>query len=116
MRKESFDKLLGFIYADLVVNELMANNRGGPIILELCLYATLRYLAGGSYLDICDVAGISTSSFYRVLWKTIAAIIRAPELEIKFPSSSHEIQQAINGFASISYEKAILNCALVIDG
>ena len=116
MQKTSFDKLLSYIHEDLVVNELMANNRGGPIIPELCLYCTLRYLAGGSYLDICDIAGISTSSFYRILWKTIAAIIRAPELAIKFPKTSHEVQRAIDGFASISYDKAILNCALVIDG
>lgn len=116
MPKESFDKLLGYIYVDLVVNELMAKNRGGPIIPELCLYCTLRYLAGGSYLDICDIAGISTSSFYRVLWKTISALRRAPELDVKFPSSREEIQHAIDGFAGISYNQAIRNCALVIDG
>ena len=75
MEKKSFDKLLSYIYTDLVVNELMANNRGGPIIPELCLYCTLRWLAGVSYLDICDIAGISAGSFYRILWKTVKAII-----------------------------------------
>jgi DDE superfamily endonuclease len=116
MRKQSFDKLLGFIYTDLVVNEWMAGHREGPIIPELCLYCTLRYLAEGSYLDLCDIAGVSTSSFYRVIWKTIAAIRKAPQLDIKFPSTREEIQRNIDGFASISHQKAILNCALVIDG
>jgi hypothetical protein len=67
MEKESFDLLLSYIYEWLLVNEQMANLRGGTIIPELCLYCTLRWLAGGSYLDISDVAGISKASFYRVV-------------------------------------------------
>ena len=55
MSKESFDKLLDTIRARLVVCEMNANRRGGPIIPELCLYCTMRYLAGGSYLDICNI-------------------------------------------------------------
>ena len=42
---------------------------------RLCI--TLRWLAGGSYLDICFAFGISIGSFYKhdgVLWGTIAAI------------------------------------------
>lgn len=113
---ESFNKLLAYIYDSLIVKEVMANNRGGPIIPELCLFCTLRYLSGGSYLDLCDIAGISSSSFYRVVWKTIDAIINCPELAIKFPSTRTEIQLAIDGFASISFCEAIRNCALVIDG
>jgi DDE superfamily endonuclease len=116
MDKCSFDKLLGYIYQDLIVKEGKADNRGGPIIPELCLFCTLRYLAGGSYLDICDIAGISKSSFYRILWKTIDALCKCEELAIRFPSSSAEIQSAIEGFESISYASAIRNCALVIDG
>ena len=68
MSKASFYKLLGYIQSYLVVNEVMANMRGGPIIPELCLYCTLRWLAGGSYLDICDITGISQSSFYGLLF------------------------------------------------
>jgi DDE superfamily endonuclease len=116
MEKDSFDKLLSYIYDELIVKEVMANNRGGPIIPELCLYCTLRFLAGGSYLDICDIAGISASSFYRVIWKTITALITCKELEIRFPRSSQDIRAAIDGFASISYGGAIKNCAAVCDG
>jgi hypothetical protein len=63
MDGSSFNKLLGYVYDSLMVKEVMANSRGGPIIPELCLFCTLRYLAGGSYLDICDIAGVSASSF-----------------------------------------------------
>ena len=33
-----------------------------------------RFLAGGAYLDIEDNFGVSTSSFYNAVWKTVAAI------------------------------------------
>ena len=62
MSRVSFDKLLAIIKVDLAVDEAMAGKRGGAIIPELCLYCTLRWLAGGSYLDICDITGISTAS------------------------------------------------------
>jgi hypothetical protein len=116
MRKDSFEKLLGFIAADLAVDEASAHLRGGAIIPELCLYCTLRYLAGGSYLDVSDVAGISQASFYRVVWKTITAIVKCPALRIRFPRTHEEITAAVAGFASVSTEQAIQNCVGVVDG
>ena len=90
MSKPSFDKLLAFLRHELEVNELMAEKRGGQIIPELCLYSTLRWLAGGSYLDICNITGISTASFYRVIWKTIIAINKCAELDMVFPQSKEQ--------------------------
>ena len=116
MHKKSFDKLLGYIRHDLIVNEVMAKPRGGAIIPEICLFCTLRWLAGGSYLDICDIAGISKPSFYRVVWKTIRAITLTKALEIRFPSTSQELNDAAKGFASISRMEAIKNCVGVVDG
>lgn len=116
MSRSSFAKLLRLIYHRMIVEELFACSRGGPIIPELCLYCTLRWLAGGSYLDICDIAGVSSSSFYRVVWKTVRALASCKELEIKFPTGSAEIQRAVEGFESISFQSAIKNCALVLDG
>jgi hypothetical protein len=51
MSQESFEKLLSYIRHDLEVNETMANLRGGTILTEICLYVTLRWLAGGSILS-----------------------------------------------------------------
>ena len=116
MERPSFDKLLSHIREDLVVSEMHASFRGGTIVPELCLYCTLRFLAGGSYLDICDIAGISKPSFYRVIWKTITAIVKCPQLKINFPTTHAEITNAIAGFASISTGGVINNCASVIDG
>jgi DDE superfamily endonuclease len=116
MSKESFDTLLTYIYHDLLVDEEMAELRGGSIIPELCLYCTIRYLAGGSYLDIVDIAGISKPSFYRIIWKTIMALVKCPQLALKFPQTPTEVQQAISGFASKSFNGAIVNCVGVVDG
>ena len=116
MSKESFDKLLGYIRHDLMVNETMANQKGGAIIPEMCLFCTLRWLAGGSHLDICDIVGISKSSFYRVVWKTIRSIVQAKALEIRFPTSSQELEQAMKCIASVSKQESIQNCVGVVDG
>ena len=116
MSKDSFDKLVLLLAEDLVVDEDAASKRGGAIIPELCLFCTLRYLAGGSYLDISDIAGISQSSFYRVVWKTITAIAKCSALRITFPKTNEEIAGAIAGFTSISQDGAIHNCAGVVDG
>ena len=60
MSRPLFEKLLLFVKDDLTVNESMASLRGGAIIPELCLYCTIRYLAGGSYTDILYHSKIST--------------------------------------------------------
>ena len=52
MLMSSFDKLLSYIRESLKVDYNMAWLQGGDIILEILLYCTLCYLAGGSYTDI----------------------------------------------------------------
>jgi len=116
MKKHSFDKLLGCVREDLIVDFNQALRRGGPIIPELCLCMTLRWLAGGSYLDISDIVGVSQASFYRVVWKTIMAFVLCPQLAIRFPQTSEDIQMAIEGFASVSTGSAIKSCVGVVDG
>jgi hypothetical protein len=74
MSPESFNKLVDCLREDLTVDEEQASFRGGAILPKICVYTCLRYLAGGSYTDIKFLTGISVSSFYRVLWKTITAI------------------------------------------
>ena len=46
----------------------------GPIAAELRLAICLRYLAGGSYLDIAFLFGVALRSVYRVTWEVIDAI------------------------------------------
>ena len=77
-------------------------SRGGAIVPELCLYACLRYLAGGSYSDIKFLTGTSVPSLYRVVWKCIDAINACDELALKFPTTVDEVKEAARGFESIS--------------
>jgi DDE superfamily endonuclease len=116
MEKHSFDKLVMLVEDQLSVDHRAAAKRGGVIIPEICIYCTLRYLAGGSYLDIADIAGISQASLYRVVWKTITAIVQCKALRIRFPKTNEEITAAIAGFAGVSTDTAIKNCVGVVDG
>lgn len=116
MTPASFDRLLSYIRDDLEVNHSMADLRGGAIIPELCLYCTIRYLAGGSYSDISFHIGISRPSFYRILWKTIKAINNCIELQIFFPKTLDECLTAAEGFKGISDQGCIDNCVCAVDG
>jgi len=54
-------------------NQNMA--RGSPAVTpELKLSMALRWLAGGSYLDIYQMHGVSLPEFNKALWETLEAI------------------------------------------
>jgi hypothetical protein len=112
----SFYKLLQLIKEKIKVDVVQADHRGGPILPEICLFCTLRWLAGGSYLDIYAITKVSISSFYRVVYKTMQAINNCSSLDIKFPKTSLECKSVADGFRSISTKEAITNCIGVIDG
>jgi hypothetical protein len=116
MSEDSFLRLLSFVRDKLEVNNRMGSLRGGAILPELCLYACLRYLAGGSYSDIKFSTGISVPSRYRVIWKCIDAINTCDELAIKFPTTLDEVKEAAREFESISTQGCFWNCVSVIDG
>lgn len=88
--------------------------RGGPVIHELYLYATIRYLAGASYSDVCFFCGIAKSTFYAILWRTIHAINRA--ISIDFPSLPEECAATAADFEKISYDGVLSNCVGALDG
>jgi len=45
----------------------------------------LRYLGGGSFIDISAVFGASISSFYNSLWWVVDAINSTPEMKFHLP-------------------------------
>ncbi len=112
----SFNKLVDCIGDGLVVDETMASLRGPPISPQLILYATLRFLAGGSYSDIRFLTGISTPSLYRLIWKTIHIINNCDKLQLIFPQSKEEVINAAKGFQTISANGCLWNVATVVDG
>jgi hypothetical protein len=90
MSLSSFYKLLDIIRAKLEVDIAKAEGKGGPILPELSLFCTLRWLAGGSYLDIYAITNVSIASFYRVVYRTMHAINNSKELQIIFPTTLAE--------------------------
>ena len=64
---ESFYLLLSFVCDAPQVNEAKAASHGGMVVPELCLYCTLCYLVGASYLDVIVFASISTTLVYRIV-------------------------------------------------
>ena len=114
----SFNKILTVIKDVLKTDEDMGKIRGGSISPSICLFCTLRYLSGGSYLDISSLTGISKTSFYTVIWRTIDAIVNCEDAvlnNIHFPKTNEESERAAAGFESIS-TFAITNCVTVLDG
>lgn len=82
----SFDELVEILDPVLKKNEDFAiRSSGSPIRTETRLAVTLRWLSGGSYIDICFAWGISKSSFYSdhgVLWPTISALDQVLKLGV----------------------------------
>lgn len=56
-------------------NHEMARKSSGPSLNpEILLAATLRYLAGGSYIDIVDLYRFPPTCAHQYFWRTIDAI------------------------------------------
>jgi DDE superfamily endonuclease len=89
---------------------------GGEIVPEIQLYCILWYIAGGSYSGIQFSTGISTASFYRVVWRTIRAIVWCKQLSIRFPNTAEEANAAADSFASVSDQWCIFNCVAAVGG
>ena len=72
------------------------NSGGGPILPEIKLAITLRWLCGGSYLDIVDNFMISESTFYPIIFETMKVL---DEVEcISFPRDKISLERASEGF------------------
>jgi hypothetical protein len=115
MCHRSFMKLVNIVKPSLIVDNRMAQVRAGnqPILPEILIHCLLRWLAGGSYLDIRINAGISSRTFYRNIYKCIDAILQLPELSYKFPT---DFDTASKDFNSISTHGAIVGCVACVDG
>jgi hypothetical protein len=111
-------KLCTFINPFLSVNATMPQIRTGqgPISPEIALHCLLRWLSGGTYLNIHLSAGISKTSFYCVVYQCATAILQVDQLQYLFPSSNDELCQACNDFKAISSNGVIDGCVACLDG
>jgi DDE superfamily endonuclease len=119
MEKDSFLKLISFIRPIFSLNEEMSHrctNGNHPIGIEMILHCTLRYLAGSSGDDIRIACGISLSSFYRSIHQGVSLILACKALDMIFPSSLEEYEEAADAFKSVSRNEVMKGCVGALDG
>lgn len=122
MKRLSFRKLLNFITPHMPTegNQKFAElSSGSPITNETKLYCALRWLAGGSYLDIIFAFGVSKTAFFTdgdrgILWPTLFAI--DAYFFIGLPLSNVEALQRISYEFENCCNGVLKNCVLAIDG
>lgn len=93
------------------------NSSNQPIVLKTRLAVSLRWLAGGSYLDLCFAWGIATSTFYAeqgVLWPTLTALDAV--FPMGFPvDNADKLEELSKGFCN--HSGGILDgCVMALDG
>lgn len=83
---------------------------------RIMLHWTLQWHGGGSYLDIRLSAGISVASFCLPSNVFTNAIVLCESLAFSFPITETDIQNAADGFRSISTNSIIDGCVACVDG
>ena len=97
MPRASFRKLLKLIEADITSDSQQAiRSSGSPIYHVTKLAVAIRWLAGGSYLDISQMFGLCDKSFSSdtyVLWPTLMAIDK--HLKIGLSLAPEDLAQTV---------------------
>jgi hypothetical protein len=115
---DSFDELVRLLDPVLKKNEDFAILSSGSVISTATrLAVTLRWLAGGSYIDLCFAWGVSKTSFYShrgILWPTVHALDNLLTLGLPLNDES-VLNKLSNGFKE--HSGGVLDgCILAIDG
>lgn len=118
LSRKAFYHLHGLIKTEISPRspQKAINSSGSPISSVTKLAATLRFLAGGSYLDICALFGLDPNNFFSkhyVLWPTIEAIDRIVPLGLSLKSD--DLKQTSEEFSKFSHGK-LKGCIMAIDG
>jgi hypothetical protein len=122
MSREGFENLLDLIspFMHDTDEELAIRAHGYSISKRTKLYTTLRWLSGGSYVDICFAWDVSSSAFYHsdyergILWPTIEAIDAAFEIGLPLDNSD-ELTKLADEFTHYSGGE-LYGCVTAIDG
>ena len=114
----SFQKLCDGIALRCSVDILQAKRSSGSYIsITARLAATLRWLGGGSYLDICGLFGIDMKNFFNVkhgpLWRTVAILDES--LQLGFSLQRDTLMHTAKEFAQFSHGR-MTGCVMAVDG
>ena len=97
MDQPTFAYLVGALRPGIDRNFVQAERAGGYISPELRVAMTIRWLAGGSYLDLKVHMGVATSTFYDIAEDVYDAIIET--FPIKFDTSRDALKERAAEFA-----------------
>ena len=101
MSPQSFHKLVGLIRNDLEPKK--GNRRKDYLDPETKVMMTLRWLAGGQYVDQCHRNGVSKSSVFRAFMQVINAINANPLIgHPKWPTTIDECNEIASRWAKLS--------------
>jgi hypothetical protein len=118
MSLESFNRLCLLLHPLIIIDPVMSEVRTTKAIIstEIIVSCFLRWIGGGSYLDLRTAAGISIASFYRIIHLCVSAILNCKDLCYYFPTNAADIQAAADAFKTISSNEAVEGCVGCIDG
>ncbi|KAI2496037.1 nuclease [Fragilaria crotonensis] len=119
MSFEAFSTLLDLLRDDLTT--MTATQHGGnhdtdPVEPELIMAIGIRWLAGGSYVDIRHVYGCSVPSVYRLRDMFLDAVLNCKALDNVFPDTDEDLKSTALKFANNSSERVMIGCVGAIDG
>ena len=86
MPKETFTSLCGTLAGPMAeMHGLLGHRIPHGVSVELQVSVSIRWLAGGSYLDIADVHGASNTTLYQSRHAFLFALVHHPRCKIEFP-------------------------------
>lgn len=119
MSKASFKELARKVkphyYKHKDANGKNKKRRSDIVPLEIALSMTLRWLAGGSYMDIVDIHGVCETTFYATKEIVMFALVNALQKEVSWPKTEAERAKVSKRFAENS-GGVIQGCLSALDG
>jgi len=122
LTRAGFEDLLGIIspFMHDTIEHMAVRSSGSVVSKRTKLHVTLRWCAGGSYLDLCFAWGISKTTFFSdlpekgVVWPVIDAIDAA--FVIGLPLNNEVALQRLADEFSILSHGELEGCVTAIDG
>ena len=85
--------------------------------VQVQVSAALRWMAGGSYLDIVDMHGISDVTLYASVRAFVLALINHPKYKIQFPTKDEtELRKIEREWNQLDKTGKFAGCVGALDG
>jgi hypothetical protein len=114
MDRSSFENLT-VILQPLLINPRQKRKRGIKTPHEQ-LAMTLRFLAGGSYLDLVIIYGVSKNTFFQIVHRVANAICSSSVGGFYLPENTAQFRALAEGFQHRSSHGIIQHCIGAVDG